>query len=131
MSDLAILVLRLALGIMFAAHGMQVAFGSFGGPGIKGFSEMLSGMGFGPAIFWAYLAAYTELIGGLCLILGLATRFAALSLLIFMVVAVIKVHLAKGFFIMNGGYEYNFIIIAICLALILAGPGKIAISNKF
>jgi DoxX. len=39
MSDLAILVLRLALGIMFAAHGMQVAFGSFGGPGIKGFSE--------------------------------------------------------------------------------------------
>lgn len=131
MSNLAILVLRLGLGSMFMAHGMQKAFGLFGGPGIKGFSEMLAVLGFGPANFWAYLAAYTELIAGLCLIIGLLPRIAAASLLILILVAIAKVHLAKGFFLANGGFEYAFIIASVCMALILLGAGKFAISNKF
>lgn len=131
MFDLALLVLRICLGIVFIAHGAQIAFGMFSGPGINGFAQMLSGMGFKPAMFWAYLSAYTELIGGLCLVFGIFTRFAAFSILIFMLVAVFKVHWTKGFFLQVGGYEYNFVLISICLALILAGPGKFAISQKF
>ena len=131
MVNLALLVLRLCLGIVFVAHGLQVAFGLFSGSGIQGFANMLAGMGFKPSIFWSYLSAYTELIGGLCLILGIFTRFAAFSILIFMLVAVVKVHLTKGFFIQAGGYEYNFVLIAICLALMLAGPGKFALIKKF
>jgi putative oxidoreductase len=130
MSDLGILVLRLGLGIMFMAHGLQKAFGLFAGPGIKAFSGMLSGLGFAPAIFWAYVAAYTELLGGLLLIIGIQVRPAAALLLILIVTAAFKVHLGKGFFLSNGGFEYTFIIAAICLALILSGAGKFSLFNK-
>lgn len=131
MIDLAILVLRVCLGIVFVAHGAQVAFGIFSGPGINGFAQMLGGMGFKPAVFWAYLSAYTELIGGLCLVFGIFTRLAAFSILTFMLVAVLKVHWTKGFFIQSGGYEYNFVLICICLALMITGSGKFGLTKKF
>ena len=131
MADLGILILRLGLGIMFFAHGIQLAFAKLGGPGPEGFSRMLSGLGFSPALFWAYLAAYTTLIGGLCLIAGVFTRVSSFALLVFIAVAAAKVHLSKGFFIMSGGFEYNFVIACCCLALILLGPGKFSLFNKF
>ena len=131
MANFASLVLRLGLGIMFMAHGLQKAFGAFGGAGIEGFAKMLSGLGFQPAVFWAYLAAYAELIGGLFLILGLFVRSSAALLLIVISVAAAKVHITKGFFLKSGGFEYNFIIIAICVALMLLGPGKFGITRKF
>jgi putative oxidoreductase len=127
MADIAILILRLALGYMFAAHGLQKAFGLFGGPGIGGFSEMLSGLGFKPSLFWAYLAAYAELVGGILLAVGFLTRGAASVLLVLILVAAFKVHLSKGFFLSQGGFEYTFIIFSVCLALILLGPGKFTI----
>ena len=127
MLDLGILVLRLALGVMFIAHGLQKSFGLFGGPGIEGFSRMLSGLGFAPATLWAYIAAYTELLGGLLLILGIQVRPAAALLLILIVTAAVKVHLEKGFFLSNGGFEYTFIIAAICISLILLGAGKFSV----
>lgn len=127
MLDWGILVLRLGIGIMFAAHGLQKAFGFFSGPGIKGFSQMLSGLGFAPALPWAYLAAYTEVLGGVFLIVGLYTRSSAAMLLVLIVIAAIKVHLGKGFFLSNGGFEYTFVIAAACLSLVLLGPGKFSI----
>jgi len=130
MTDLASLVLRFSLGVMFFAHGLQLALGKLGGPGPKGFSEMLSGLGLAPALFWAYLAGYTTLIGGLFLTIGLFTRAAAFALIIFMSVALVKVHLAKGFFLMNGGYEYNFVVICALIALIILGTGKYGITHK-
>jgi putative oxidoreductase len=131
MMDLAILILRLGLGIMFTGHGLQKVFGLFGGPGIKGFSGMLSGLGFAPAMFFAYLVGYIELLGGLSLILGISTRISSALLLIVMLVAAYKVHLAKGFFLSNGGFEYVFIIATICIALIIIGGGKYSIFKKF
>lgn len=127
MGDLGILVLRLGVGVMFAAHGLQKAFGFFGGPGINGFSKMLAGLGFAPAVFWALLAAYVELLGGAFLVLGVFTRASAGLLFILMATAAVKVHLGKGFFLSNGGFEYVFVIAASCLALILLGPGKYSI----
>jgi putative oxidoreductase len=127
----AILILRLALGCMFAAHGLQKAFGLFGGPGIGGFSEVLSGLGFKPAVFWAYLAAYTELIAGVFLMAGLFARGSAAALLILIVVAAFKVHIKKGFFLSAGGFEYTLIIAAVCLALIITGAGKFSLTQKF
>lgn len=130
MMDYALLVLRLGLGVMFTAHGLQMALGKFGGPGVKGFAGMLANLGFSPAMFWSYIACYTVLIGGICLILGLFTRISAALLLIFILVAAFKVHLAKGFFLMSGGYEYNFIIACVCAALIISGGGKFSILRK-
>jgi len=129
--DLASLILRLALGIMFTAHGLQKVFGIFGGSGIDGFSGMLAKLGFAPALFWAYLAAYVELIGGLFLILGIFVRSTALSLLILIMVAAARVHLPKGFFLSAGGFEYTFIIFSVCLALIIMGGGRFATTKKF
>lgn len=130
MVDVAILILRLCLAIIFLGHGAQAALGAFGGPGIENFTKMLSGLGFKPAVFWAYLAAYTEVIGAMLLLAGFFTRIAAAFLLIFITVAAVKVHLAKGFFIQSGGFEYNFVIACICLALLISGGGKFGI-NKF
>jgi putative oxidoreductase len=130
MIDLALLILRLGLGVMFVAHGLQT-FGMFAGPGIKEFSGFLSGLGFSPAIVWAYIGACSELIGGIFVILGILPRISALLLMIFIVVAAYKVHLSKGFFIQSGGFEYTFIIACICLALIIAGSGKFSLFNKF
>jgi len=130
MPDLGILFLRLGLGIMFAAHGLQKSFGLFGGPGIKGFSGMLAGLGFVPPVFWALVAAYTELIGGLLLIAGIFVRPAALLLLILIVTAALKVHLGKGFFLSGGGFEYTFVIASVCLALVFLDAGKFAVFGR-
>lgn len=129
--NLASLVLRLGVGIMFMAHGLQKTFGLFGGSGIGGFTNALAGMGFSPASLWAYLAAYTELVAGLFLVIGLCVRSCAAALLIVMLVALVKVHLAKGFFLSAGGFEYIFIIMTICIALLFLGGGKFGITKKF
>ena len=131
MRDWATLPLRLGLGVMFLAHGLQKAFGMLGGSGIEGFSQMLSSLGFAPAVPFAYLVAYIELLGGLFLILGLFTRVSSVMLVMVMIVAMFKVHFSNGFFGMNGGYEYNFIIILSCLSLLISGPGHLSICKKY
>ncbi|MFA5115305.1 MAG: DoxX family protein [Candidatus Omnitrophota bacterium] len=128
--DWASLVLRLGLGIIFIGHGCQKAFGALGGSGIKGFAGMLSSLGFAPALFWAYLAGYTELVCGVFLVLGILTRLSSTLLLVLMAVAVYKVHLAKGFFLSAGGFEYGFLIICACIALILMGGGRLGLTPK-
>lgn len=127
MKNWAALPLRLGLGVIFAAHGLQKAFGALG---IEGFTKMLTSLGFVPALFWAYVAAYTELIGGLCLLLGLGTRIASSLIFILITVATIKVHLAKGFFLSAGGFEYNLLILCACVSLIILGPGKLSVTKK-
>ena len=127
----ASLFLRLGLGFMFTAHGLQKVFGLFGGPGIGGFSKMLSGLGFIPVAFWAYLAGSTELVGGLCLIVGFLTTLFSFMLLILIMVAALKVHMAGGFFLATGGIEYTFVIAFALAALIILGPGRFSIYEKF
>ena len=130
MKDYAALPLRLALGAVFIFHGLQKAFGLLGGPGIKGFSGMLSGLNIPYPEIMATLVAYIELICGILLVLGLLVRISSFSLLIIMVVAMLKVHLSKGFSIMAGGYEYTLALILICFSLIMSGGGKFSLSNK-
>jgi putative oxidoreductase len=127
MFDIGLLILRFFLGIMFMAHGMQKLFGSFGGPGIKGFAQYLTSLGFAPATLWAYVTGCTELAGGILVLIGLYTRGAAALLFVVMAVAIVTVHLSKGFFAHNGGFEYPLIIAAVCIALVLMGSGKYGI----
>lgn len=129
--DLGSLVLRMTLGIMYSAHGLQMAFGMFKGPGVGGFAKSLSAMGFAQPLIWSYVAAYSCLIGGICLIFGLFTRIAIVPLFIFMSVAMVRVHLSKGFFLMDGGYEYNFVILGSLIALFILGAGKYSVTKNF
>ena len=129
--DAAILVLRIAIGVIFLAHGMQKLFGLFGGSGINGFAEMLKSLGFASPLFWARVAAAAEGLGGLFLLLGVVPRIGAGLIAIVMLVAIAKVHGPKGFFMMQGGFEYQFLILMTSLALILAGAGKFSLYDRW
>lgn len=122
----AMLILRLALGAVFIAHGGQKVMGWFGGPGLEVTVQGMSQMGI-PAIL-AYAAAFTEFFGGIALVLGLLTRPAALGILVTMLVAIFKVHLGGGFFAPKG-FEYPLTLAAISLTLLLTGPGRISLDQ--
>src|SRR5207245_1722692 len=119
-ADLGLVALRVALGLVFLAHGTQKAFGAFGGPGFAGATGFIGSLGFRPARLWAALAVGGELAAGLLYLLGLLTPLASLLVLGTMVVAIAKVHGPKGFFVQNGGYEYNLVLIMAALTLALA-----------
>lgn len=125
------LILRLAVGAVFFAHGAQKLFGWFGGPGIAGTAGFFGQIGLAPAAFWAWVVAFTEFFGGIALILGLVTSVAAVLLAINMAVALFAVHLRNGFFLSNGGAEYVLTLFAASVALALTGPGAWALNNKF
>ena len=129
--DTAILVLRIALGVIFIAHGLQKTFGAFGGPGIEGTSKMLTNLGIQPPLLWAWIDALGELLGGIFVLTGIFPRIGAVLISASMIVAITKVHWSKGFFLMQGGFEYAFLALMVSVSIIIAGAGKLSIFNKF
>jgi putative oxidoreductase len=133
LTDWGLLLLRLALGVVFIAHGSQKLFGWFGGQGlaatIQGFEK-----GGIPAPL-AYLVPFTEFLGGLGLIFGVLARLSAIGISVIMLVAIFKVHLANGFF-MNWmgkqpgeGFEYHLLVLGMAATVLLAGPGRLALAD--
>ena len=116
--DYSLFVLRLFVGAVFVAHGALKLFG-----GLTGFAGFLQQAGVPLPEFIAPLVAAFEFLGGVAIILGLGTRTASLLLTAVMVVAMVTVTLKAGF---SGGYDINLALIGGLLALVLAGPGKIA-----
>jgi len=130
-------VLRIAAGVIFAAHGAQKLFGFSGGGGLTGTAAFFEQLGLSPAFVLAMAIGVAELAGGVLLIAGLFTRVAAGTLAIEMLVAVWKVHLANGFFLnwtntpgAGHGYEFNLALMAMLAALILTGPGALSIDRS-
>jgi putative oxidoreductase len=133
-SDVPLTVLRLALGVVFFAHGAQKMLGWFGG---AGFSRTMAGMTrfqHIPAPL-AVLPILAEFFGGLGLLLGLLTRIAAFGLLCDMVVAVFLVHLQNGFFMNWGGrqkgegFEFHILAIAMLLVTMVRGAGAASLDR--
>jgi len=122
--DLGIAVLRVAAGIVFLAHGSQKVFVF----GLGGVSGAFAHMGFPMAGILGPFVALLEFAGGLALIAGLLTRWVSILFAIEMAVAVLKVHLAAGFFLPSG-FEFAFTMFAASVALALAGPGAAALDR--
>lgn len=127
-TDLGLLVLRLVLGGLFAAHGAQKLFGAFGGPGTDGFARALSGMGFQQSETLALVTGGTELGAGALLVLGLFTPLAAAGVLGVMVNAIL-LNFGKGFFAGEGGIEFEVVLAALAFGLMFTGPGRVALDN--
>jgi putative oxidoreductase len=117
--SLAILFLRLMLGIIMFVAGAGKVFGWFEGMGIDVTIQMFQTY-MGLSAFWTYLSSYTELIGGLFLILGFLTRPAAFALVINMLVASVFIGF-KGFFVEKGA-AYPFSLMVSALVILLTGP---------
>lgn len=115
---LALTVLRVSTGAVFIAHGAQKVLGLFGGSGLEGFAQWSATLGI-PS-WLAYTAAFFELIGGLLLVLGIGVSIGALMTAAVMVGAIWFVHLEKGFFSQNGGYEYALVLLINSIVILLA-----------
>lgn len=116
--DFAPTVLRVVTGVIFAVHGWMKV-GSF-----EGVTGMVASLGFPLPAFFAFLLIAAELGGGIMLITGFLTRWAAKSLVIVSLVALFGVHFANGFFVNEGGYEFILLLLAACVSLVLSGAGK-------
>jgi putative oxidoreductase len=129
--DLALFALRIVVGGLFAAHGAQKLFGSFGGHGIGGTGQFFEALGLRPGQRHATLAGWSEFGGGMLLVLGLLTPLGAAAIIGVMVVAVLTVHLPKGWQNTEGGYEYNVVLATAAFALAAAGPGGWSLDSAF
>jgi putative oxidoreductase len=127
--EIGLLVLRLVVGLGFAAHGAQKLFGLFNGYCIEGTAGMFEKLGLRPGRQHALAAGTAELLGGLLIAAGLVTPFAAAALIAVMTAAVLTVHLPKGFFNSNGGSEYNLVLAAALFALAAVGAGEWSLDN--
>jgi len=115
--DIALLVLRIAAGVIFVMHGYGKLFG--GNPGMEGFTKMVTGLGFPLPVVFAYAAALSEFVGGIALILGIFPRVAAFFIGCVMLVALVavkKAQLPKG--------DVEFALLAIVIAIGLHGAGR-------
>ncbi len=123
----AALVLRVTLGVMFIAHSLILKYFMFTLPGTAQFFESL-----GLPAALAYLTFWAELIGGIALVAGIATRWVALALIPILVGAA-WVHIGNGwvFSAANGGWEYPVFLIAVSLVQALLGDGAYALSRVF
>lgn len=128
--DLALLVLRLAVGVIIGAHGLQKVLGLWGGPGIENFAGFMKQLGFTPPVVWAWIAGLSETIGGVFLVLGVLPRLSAAFVGATMAVAIYKVHWDNGLFAANNGFEYPLLILCVCLSLIMAGAGRISLYDR-
>ncbi len=127
--DAALLFVRLVVGLAMAAHGVQKLFGWLGGYGLAGTGGFFEGIGFRPGRFFAFFAGLGEAGGGLLLVLGLGGALGPAVIVMVMLVAIFAVHLGKGFFITNGGWELNAIYIASAVALAYAGYGAYSLDS--
>jgi putative oxidoreductase len=128
---LALLALRLVVGLLFAGHGAQKLFGVFGGGGLEGTAGMFDQIGLRPGSLHARAAGAAEFMGGLLLAAGLFTPFAAAALIAVMTAAVITVHRPNGIWNTNKGYEYNLVMVAVAFALAGIGAGAWSLDNAF
>lgn len=121
--DAGLLLARVVLGGLMAAHGAQKLWGWFGGYGLSGTAGFLEALGFRPGRFFAAAAATTEVASGALLALGLLGPVGGALMVSVMIVAAISVHWPHGVFAQTNGIEVPLLYGVVAAALTLTGPG--------
>ncbi|MDX6398287.1 MAG: putative oxidoreductase, partial [Gaiellaceae bacterium] len=124
--EYGLLLLRLVVGLLFAAHGSQKLFGWFGGGGPQGTTAFFASLGFRMPAAMAILAGLSELGGGLLLASGFLTPLASLLLATVMLNAIATVLWPKG---LIGGYEFELTLLTVAITLAATGPGRVSIDH--
>jgi putative oxidoreductase len=125
MGPIAYTILRVVIGLIIFVHGWGKIMG--GHAGVAGF---FGKVGLPAPELLAYCAMFLETIGALCVLVGLFTRFFAAALAIEMLIGLLTVHLAKGFGVSAGGYEYILLIGVVLFSIAIRGGGPYSVDAK-
>ncbi len=123
MVSVGLLIVRVAVGLMMAAHGTQKLFGWFGGYGLQKTGDFFAQLGFRPGRALAAAASLSEIAGGLLIALGLLGPIGPALILSVMIVAAVTVHWGHGFFATTNGIELPLLYSVAAIGLALTGPG--------
>jgi putative oxidoreductase len=124
-TDLALLVLRITVGVVISMHGMlKLGWVGKGGSPAATAGWFENYVGFKPGIFWAWVAIFAETLGGILVALGLFGPFPAIAVVADLVVVTIVAHLPKGFWAQGGGWEFPVPVAAGAFAIGVIGNGR-------
>src|SRR5438477_3399819 len=124
--SIGLFILRVVVGALFVGHGTQKLFGWFGGGGPEGTGRFFEQIGYTPGRKMAYLAGMSEAGGGALMMLGFLTPLATAAI-VGMMVGTLPVHVPKGLWNTNGGYELPLVYATCAAAIAYAGPGRASI----
>src|ERR1700682_2033228 len=125
--DTGILLIRLFVGLLVAAHGAQKLFGWFGGSGPEGTAKMMGKLNLHPSHFWGFFSGFNEFAGGLLTAAGFLMPIGPLLIIANMLVAISLVHWKNGLWNTQKGYEYPLVLAIVALALGITGVGTSAV----
>jgi putative oxidoreductase len=127
--SVGLLIGRLVVGLLMAAHGTQKLFGWFGGHGLEGTGKFFGSLGFLPGRTFATLAGLGELASGLLIALGLLGAIGPAIMLSVMIVAGMSVHWQHGLFATNNGIELPLLYATGAIALAFTGFGRYSLDS--
>ena len=120
--DVSLVPARASLAATMLYHGAT----KLRGEGAKQSAGFFEQVGLRPGARWATIAGVAEVFAGASMMLGIGTRLGAAAVLATQAVAVARVHAGKGFSNLAGGYEFNALLMAVALGLLVAGPGRVS-----
>ena len=124
LEPLAYPLIRFIAGVMMIPHGYAKVFG-----GIEGTTKFFASVGLEPALILAWYVGLLELVGGICVALGLLTRFMSAQLIGLLAVATFYIHLPSGFIWVKGGFEYPLFWMVVMVAITIKGGEKLSLDN--
>jgi len=125
--SIGLLVARVVIGLIMAAHGAQKLLGWFGGYGLRGTGEFFVQLGFQPGPAFAAAASISEIVSGLLVALGFLGPIGPALMISVMVVAAMTVHWEHGLFAANNGIELPLLYGAAAFGLALTGFGEYSV----
>ena len=124
LEPLAYPLIRFIAGVMMIPHGYAKVFG-----GIEGTTKFFASVGLEPALILAWYVGLLELVGGICVAIGLLTRFMSAQLIGLLAVATFYIHLPSGFIWVKGGFEYPLFWMVVMVAITIKGGEKLSLDN--